>query len=69
MPGFDYAFQSLVTPVFLQIEAKFASQASAKSTELGSEAWVELDFELRRFRHGFGSARVAREQGVESWGF
>ena len=69
MPKFDYAFQSLVTQISLQIEAKFASQASAKSNELGSEAWVELDFELRSFRHGLGSVRVVREQGVESWGF
>jgi len=63
VPRFDYAFQSLVTPIFLQIEAKFASQASAKSTELGSEAWVEFEFELRKFRHGLGSVHVVREQG------
>ena len=61
MPRFEHAFQSLVTPIPLQIEAKFASQASTKSTESVSEVWVELEFELCGFRHGLGSIRVVRE--------
>ena len=69
MPRFGHAFQSLVTPISLQTEAKFASQASGKSTEFVSEVWVELEFELHGFRHGLGSDLVVREQGVESWGF
>ena len=61
VPRFEHALQSLVTPIPLQIEAKFASQASTKSTESVSEVWVELEFELYWLRHGLGSIRVVRE--------